>query len=127
MTAARFDPVGAWRLAAWLEQRDGVSRTLPASGVLIYSADGWMSALLTRNDSDPAQPLAYAARLRLEGAQVHHDVVEASLPGWTGRALVRRILRADAGHLHLETPEEISRSGRRFVHVLEWQRASGAR
>ena len=60
----------------------------------------------------------------MDGDTVHHDVADASLPGWTGRALVRRILHADAQSLHLETPEETSRSGRRFIHVLEWQRAA---
>ncbi|MDW4907703.1 lipocalin-like domain-containing protein [Streptomyces sp. ADMS] len=52
------DIVGAWELTGFLANRgDAVRRPLgeKPGGLLLYTADGWMSALLTADSGGPAE------------------------------------------------------------------------
>ncbi|MEU3302001.1 lipocalin-like domain-containing protein [Streptomyces sp. NPDC006678] len=95
--------VGAWVLEDCSLTREGaVVRPLGEhpSGVLLYTADGWMSALLTAPPDDaPAASafeetasgtVAYAGRWEREAdGPVMHRVQASHYTPWAGTALVR--------------------------------------
>jgi hypothetical protein len=134
---------GAWRLERWtLEYPDGrVVRpfTPGADGLLIYSKDGHMSAVLqapgrarlssedlTRvADADKAAAFAgcvqYAGRWHVEGDSVVHSVEFAVNPNLAGTRQVRAVeLQGD--RLELVAREPLEGGGER-VHRLAWRRA----
>ena len=135
---------GAWRLERWtLEYPDGrvVRPYSPAAeGLLIYSKDGHMSAVLqspgraklssadlTRvADADKAAAFAgcvhYAGRWRVEGNSVVHSVEFAVNPNLIGTRQVRAVeLQGD--RLELVARESLEGGGER-VHRLVWRRAA---
>ena len=135
---------GAWRLERWtLEYPDGrvVRPYSPAAeGLLIYSKDGHMSAVLqapnratlssadlTRvADADKAAAFAgcvqYAGRWHVEGDSVVHSVAFAVNPNLIGTRQVRAVeLQGD--RLELVARESLEGGGER-VHRLVWRRAA---
>ncbi|MEV3991067.1 lipocalin-like domain-containing protein [Streptomyces sp. NPDC049837] len=126
------DLIGAWVLKEFSAGREGgITRPLGErpGGVLLYTAGGWMSALLT---ADPALPggaagvpgepggtVAYAGRWErtANGAVLHH--VEASHHSpWAGVTLERAVrLRGDDLELSALTAK-----GSRLL--MRWCRAS---
>lgn len=136
------DLVGAWRLKRWeTVYRDG-RRTEPfgarATGLLQYTADGWMSANImaagrpklsgTNPRRAPATERAaafdgyfsYAGRWRLSGGVVRHDVTIALNPAMVGTTQLRDA-RISGRILTLSAAEELP--GDERVHRLIWERA----
>ncbi|MFI9612116.1 lipocalin-like domain-containing protein [Streptomyces sp. NPDC052023] len=106
--------VGAWVLEDFSLTREGtVVHPLGKrpSGMLLYTADGWMSALLTAHpDEAPVASLfeetasgtvAYAGRWKREAdGPVMHLVQTSHYTPWAGTALVRDV-RLSPGRLEL--------------------------
>lgn len=134
--------VGTWRLVS-MESRDADGQvSYPFGrdplGLLIYSADGCMSVILTSSDRPPFAAgdllrgtgeeqaraattcVAYAGRYEVhEGTVVHH--VETSLfPNWVGGAQDRRCA-LEGDRLVLSTPP-LLQDGRERRSLLVWKR-----
>ncbi|TNE35938.1 MAG: hypothetical protein EP348_08000 [Alphaproteobacteria bacterium] len=131
------DLIGSWTLLSWQGFKNGTPAGFPmgedAQGQIIYSAEGRMSGFLMRADfaratrGTPAQyntSLAYGGTFRVEGDEVIHDVIYATIPHWIGTPLVRKIERKGKNIL-LKTAPETSNSGAVHEHLLLWQRVGG--
>jgi hypothetical protein len=139
----RADLLGAWSLVSWSIHYPDGRTTQPFGsaprGLIIYSPDGWMTAVLTRAPRSPfdssdmrAVPieerarafdeyLSYTGRWRIEGDTVVHDVDLALNPQLMGTVQIRRPEWSDAGlTLHADELMMPSREIRR--HVIRWQR-----
>ena len=140
---------GSWSLQSWETQAANGEIGHPfgrdAEGLLIYSADGRVSGLLSRAGRPPfSRPrrhavefsageeaeraaafdsfLAYAGRWELgDGGVVRHHVEVASIPGWAGTTLERE-LQLDGDELTLRTPPRTV-DGVEQRGVLRWRRA----
>jgi len=137
--------VGAWRLASWrIEYPPGKRVTEPygpaPEGLLLYTADGYMSAAMQRparpklsratlaavSDAEKAAAFAsylqYAGRWHVAGTDVHHEIDLAMNPNLLGTRQVRgAILRDDELELRAVEPLEASSDVR--VHRILWRRA----
>jgi hypothetical protein len=145
VTIDAADLVGAWRLASWsIEYGDGRLPDQPfgrdAEGLLLYSADGWMSAAMWKRErtrwSAASAPgasiesrataatelLTYAGRWSLVGDVVVHDVVMSLNPALIG-SQQRREVRIDGGRLALVAREADAARDQSRVHRIEWLRA----
>ena len=137
--------VGAWQLERWeiLREAAGGERaaSLPfgagAEGLLLYTADGWMSATLMAEGRRPlsrANPrnapaaeraaafdgyFSYAGRWSLDGRQVRHEVTVALNPAMVGTLQLREA-RLDGRTLTLSAEETVADGLRR--HRLLWRR-----
>ena len=137
--------VGTWRLVSW-ESRDAdgqVSRPFGRDprGYLIYTADGYMSAILTPVDRLPfaagdilrgtgeeqaraaATCIAYAGRYTVHEGMVLHHVETSLFPNWVGGAQERRY-ELDGDRLSLSTGP-LLQDGRERRALLVWERAVG--
>jgi Lipocalin-like domain len=137
--------VGTWQLQRWQCIYEDGAATEPfgagAEGLLLCSADGWMSAcimapgrarLSTANpreapDAERAAAFdgyfSYAGRWRILDGRVQHEVTLALNPGMVGTLQLRDAEFSDHG-LTLSATEPV-RGGTR-LHRLEWRRpASG--
>lgn len=112
-----------------------------ARGLVVYSPDGWMSAVLSRGDREAVSDsleeaaradaatkaaafdtyLSYAGRWHLEGDVVHHTLALALVPGMVGRTLRRRV-QLDGDRMTLAYPRP-TRSGAVATYTLTWRRA----
>jgi hypothetical protein len=102
--------VGAWRLVTWSSRPD-------ATGRLIYSDDGFMSAFLAGDDGF-SDALAYSGAWELLGGdEVVHHVSLSTRESFVGKDLVRAV-SWEGADLVLTTPP--TRDG--VVHVLRWRR-----
>lgn len=137
--------VGAWRLQRWaIEQPDGtVTEPFGADpeGLLLYTADGWMTATLMAANRAPfsrANPrrapqreraaafdsyFSYGGRWRVVAGRVHHEVTVGLNPSMVGTVQVREP-RLTARTLTLSAVERTD-SGTR-VHRIHWRRAAMA-
>jgi len=126
------DMLGTWTLVSWTSMKNGVPAGYPmgedAHGQIIYSAEGRMAASLMRQDfkdnpsttnPTPDVCLAYGGTFHIEGDEVVHDVIFATLPHWIGKPL-KRTMVWDNGQLLLNTAPETSKSGSTYVHELRW-------
>lgn len=140
------DLVGAWRLSGWeIESADGTH--LPfgdhPSGVLTYTADGWMQAAISAPDraslsvDNPRQAAAdelaatflgyfsYAGTYDVgDGAVVHHVLVSLN-PAMVGTDQTRMIDLV--GDRLVLSAGETTPSGTRREHRLTWRRADADR
>jgi Lipocalin-like domain len=140
----RDDILGTWRLASYTAERVGeLSNPLGQDpvGIIMYTADGYMSAQLMRRDR-PAYDkaitgggtteqmaaaaggyLCYTGPYTLDEAAdvLHHHVEVSLLPNWIGGVQVRNA-QLDSDMLTLSA-EITSRKGVSSVHVLVWRRA----
>lgn len=138
--------VGAWRLVSWTIEYPASGRvTQPfgavPEGLLVYSADGHMSAAmqrpgrarLSRADpnavSDAEKAAAFAGYLQYSGTwsvadgNVVHAVELAMNPNLVGTRQVRHVsLEGDRLELRAEEPLESPGQSRR--HRILWRRAS---
>jgi hypothetical protein len=144
-----FDPqrlVGAWRLVRWYVTYPDGGVTEPlgpgAEGLLVYTADGWMSAAmmargrptLSRGNPRAAPVLeratafdtffAYACRWRVMGQGVEHHVTLSHNPALVGTVQTRRI-RMRGRQLTLSAEETVVDGTR--VHRLQWRPAGEGR
>ena len=139
--------VGSWQLVRWtIEYPDGRTPTLPfgddALGLLVYAADGWMTATMCRRRraglSSPTaarasidskarafdEYLTYGGRWRLDGDAVVHDVLVSMNPSLIGTPQ-RRVARLgdDGRELDLLADETDPERGRARRHRISWVRA----
>lgn len=135
--------IGAWRLVDWrIEYSDGgVTRPFGegATGYIIYSADGTMTASIARagrppfgitnarNASTEQKAAAfdsyfhYAGPWRIEGDEVVHAVTMSLNPDMTGTDQRRLAVFDSKGGLILSAHEAL-KSGLSRHHVLQWIR-----
>lgn len=139
--------VGSWQLVRWtIEYPDGRAPTLPfgadALGLIVYAADGWMTATMCRRQraglSSPTaarasveskaqafdEYLSYGGRWHLEGDAVVHEVLVSMNPSLIGLPQ-RRVARlgADGMQLDLLADETDPDRGRARRHRISWVRA----
>ena len=136
---------GAWQLVRWtIEYPPGDRVTQPfgadPEGLLVYTADGHMSAVMQRRNrpplsradphavSDAEKSAAFATYLHYSGAwsvangNVIHDVRHAMNPNLIGTRQVRSVsLDGDSLELGAEEPLETPGTSRR--HRILWHRA----
>ncbi|MBL8147961.1 MAG: lipocalin-like domain-containing protein [Anaerolineae bacterium] len=127
--------IGAWRLVEQTEQWDDGRLTHPRSanahGLIVYSAGGWMSAILGRAAPRPDRDrmaldyaledtLAYGGRFAVDEVShtVRHQVRVCSYAGWTGTELLRQVVLPDERTLQLTG----ARPGGGAQRILTWQR-----
>ena len=143
MTLKPQDLVGAWTFADWtIASDDGrISRPFQPnpSGVIVYSADGIMSATIQAgnrhrfsSDNIRKQPVAekaaafdgcfhYAGTWSIYGQSVIHAVSMAVNPNMVGTEQVRRV--ALDGDVLVLSAEELLEDGRGTRHhALTWRR-----
>jgi Lipocalin-like domain len=149
------DLVGTWRLVSWQSHRsDGTTVApfggAPATGLIVYSADGFVSATLmqvdraslgrpVRTSADVAEAageeveaafkgyMAYCGTYSVgdDGRTVTHHLECALYPDWVGTDLVR-FGTLEGGRLVLTTPP-VEVDGAEQHGVLVWERAAHAR
>ena len=135
--------VGTWRLVRWFITYEDGRVTEPlgpgAEGLLVYTADGWMSAAMMaagrprlsrgnpRSAPEPERAaafdtfFAYCCRWRIEGDAVEHHVTLSHNPALVGTVQTRRI-QMDAEDLTLSAEEPVA--GGLRVHRLQWRRTT---
>lgn len=124
MPATPEQIVGTWRLESWFRIEDDGARWPRfgpgASGLLTYTADGFMFAALrdggrklfagpdpyggTAEECQSAMSTghSYCGRWRIEGDAIIHDVELSVFPNWVGSRQVR-FFRFDGDRMILET------------------------
>ena len=149
------DLVGTWRLVRWdIAWPDGsrppeLPYGLDAEGLLVYTADGWMSGVVSRTNRAPlsigtlrtapeSERIAafesyfhhagrWALRMGPRGEpQVVHTVTQALNPGMVGTDQVRDVAFDDDGTLRLTGHERPRAGGTARAHRLHWRRAGRA-
>ncbi|MFF8512848.1 lipocalin-like domain-containing protein [Streptomyces sp. NPDC015492] len=122
------DLIGVWTLDGFSAEREGeVTHPLGEhpGGMLVYTADGWVSALLVpeghgdRPVQEPATTAAYAGRWERSGDTVLHHVGLSLHAPWVGTILRRDVRLASETELELTTT---STSGAHWS--LRWRRAT---
>ena len=134
--------LGAWRLAS-VSRRNAKDETRAASaedydGLLIYTANGWMSATVSgrgraRFKSDDyrggtpeetqkalADYLSYCGRYTFDGDRVTHHLEMSAFPNWVGTDQ-HRVATLRDGQLVLGAPP-ILIDGDYWVYELVWRR-----
>jgi hypothetical protein len=133
--------VGAWQLRRWQCTYEDGTTTEPfgpdAEGLLLYSADGWMSAcimvpgrarLSTANPREAPELeraaafdgyFSYCGRWRVLDDRVQHEVTIALNPGMVGTLQLRHA-RLEGSELTLSAEEPAPSGSRR--HRLLWYR-----
>jgi hypothetical protein len=141
MEATRL--VGAWRLVATGQRTEGSAESEPfgrfSHGLIIYSADGFMSAVLSAENrarfasDDPragtveeqsaayAGYMSYAGPYRVEADRVFHHVEMALFPNWVGTTQ-ERIITFNADVLRLATQPMVIGKERK-IFEFDWRRA----
>ena len=138
MTIEAKDLLGAWHLVSWsLVYADGRPPEYPlgadAAGLLMYTSDGHVSALLMRKarpahaPASPAEAAAayaesfsYAGRFTVRDGTAYHAIEVASNPALIGVTSTRHIDLAGE-RLTLSGPDFAAGSPR--SQRIEWQRA----
>lgn len=136
---------GAWELVRWeISYSDGRPPTFPygeqATGLLLYTADGHMSAGISRaarprfgtastRQVPPEQKCAafdshfhYQGRYRVADGCVVHEVTEALNPDFPGSAQVRKA-ELDGDSLLLSAEDLLPGTRVARTHRLSWRRA----
>lgn len=138
------DLLGTWRLVRFTAVGADGMRKLPygqeAQGLLVYAADGWMSAVLSRADRGPFASesmeragaatadekvrafdgyTSYAGRYAIDGEEVRHTVAQALVPTMVGQTLRRRA-RLEDGTLSLSY--EVQGRKQSYHYELVWRR-----
>lgn len=115
MSVTRSALLGGWQLESF---DVGARRPFGEHprGLILYTADGWMSAQLAPGPgAEPGQPgIAYCGRYRLDEATavLHHQVTLSTLPELLERPQLRNA-RIDGDVLTLSTDDA----------VLTWRRS----
>jgi hypothetical protein len=115
--------VGTWWLVQWTASHDDGSSRHPsgpdATGRIIYSGDGFMSAHLAAADGFSGA-LSYSGTWELLGGEeIVHHVTISTVEAFVGTDLARTVAW-DGEDLVLTTPP---RAG--WVNVLRWRREAG--
>ena len=136
---------GAWQLVSWtIEYPSGSRVTQPfgadPEGLLVYTSDGHMSAVMQRRNrprlsrADPhavgdaekaaafGSYLHYSGRWSVAGGNVIHDVRHAMNPNLIGTRQVRSVA-LDGDTLELGAAEQLEAPGTARRHRILWRRA----
>ncbi len=149
MAIDRNELLGTWHLVEWDYTIDGEVRGHPfgrdAQGQIIYSVDGFMSALLMRRErpnfaarnlvSGSAEEkiaaldgyVSYGGSYEVGEDYVIHHVQFSLLPNWIGTDLKRLVIweaTPAEKQLLLVTEPETTRTGRTMINRLRWRRAA---
>jgi hypothetical protein len=144
--------LGSWQLVRWvITYGDSRPPSWPygehATGLIVYSADGFMSACIAAAGRPPlssasvrSAPVAerisafesyfqYAGRYELRqtpagGLQVVHRVSHALNPNFMGSEQVRQVSFDSAGVLTLSASDTVPNSAVARHHRLVWKRAA---
>jgi lipocalin-like protein len=136
--------LGTWKLVS-MESRSASGRVISGfydDGYLMYTADGYVSAVLMKGrrarfatDSvDGGTPeekaramdtyLSYGGRYYVDGEIVTHHVLFSLFPNWIGSDQVRRLALDPAGDtLTIATVNPTVLQDEEFYSYLIWQRA----
>ncbi len=139
-TVCTVDLNGAWRLVHWRRINADGTETFPlgenAQGTLLYTDDGYMSAMMTaadRPEIDGGDPLggdpgaraaaystclAYSGTWQRQGDTVTHRLTDSLYPNWSG-TLQPRSIENRGGQLILRTP---SNGPGGVVNEIAWAR-----
>lgn len=142
MTATAQDLIGAWRLESWsLIYSDGRPPEFPlgpdAHGIIMYTADGHVTATLMRAGRANAAPatdaekaraygdsFAYAGRYEVRDGAVYHSIEIATNPSLVGFTSTRHIAMS-GDQLTLSGPDFTADQPR--TQQIVWQRAARSR
>ncbi len=137
--------VGAWKLQRWeIGYSDEREPSLPfgedAEGTIMYTPDGYMSAVLHRRQRGPVSTqyvreapanekaalfdafMYYGGRYRIEGEAVIHIVEHALNPDLAGTEQLRNVA-FDGDNLILTGEEKVEAAGLTRFHKVLWRRA----
>ncbi len=140
ITAADF--IGTWRLVEYAFVYEDGTCDKPwgeeVHGLLLYSAEGYMSGNLSparskraamknaaRRQRGTRDYIAYSGRYTVAGHTVTHHVEVSLFPNWVGQPQVR-FYSLDGDRLVLRTPPLDSEQGS-VTAQLTWQRVTGSR
>jgi lipocalin-like protein len=134
--------VGTWRLTSWSARREDGVVTYPfgerAEGSLVYTAGGWMIAMLAASDrvslsagdgvggSEAERAaafstyVAYCGTYEVEGDVVVHRVAMSLFPNWVGGEQ-KRYLELSGDELVLRMPP-LEIEGKVTVNEFRWIR-----
>lgn len=123
MTVAAKDLFGAWHLESWsFIYDDGRPAEYPlgadAKGIILYTADGHVSATLMR--ANLGESFAYAGRYEVRDGAVFHSVEVATNPALVGVTSTRHIELAGE-RLTLSGPDFSAGTGR--TQRIAWRRS----
>ena len=126
-TVGTVELLGSWRLVRWRRINADGTESFPlgedAQGTLLYTDDGYMSAMMTAADrpviegvdplgGDPearaaaySTCLAYSGTWQRQGDTVIHRLIDSLYPNWSGTIQPRAIEDRD-GELVLRTPQD---------------------
>ena len=139
MNAEAKDLIGAWRLVGWsLVYADGRAPEYPlgddAQGIIMYTADGHVSATLMRRARPARAPVteaesaaayaesfAYAGRYEVRDGAAYHSIEIATNPALIGITSTRHIA-LEGDRLILSGPDFAAASPR--TQRIEWRRAA---
>ena len=135
--------LGTWRLVSWRTTYDTGRVIFPmgedAQGWILYTADGYMAAFLSRAgrpafttgealSADDAEKVAawdsffaYSGTYEVDGERVVHHITSSMYPNWVGGDQERNA-RLDGDTLILTTPPQKTRRGTQTSEVV-WRRA----
>jgi hypothetical protein len=141
------DITGTWRMIGRDTDPDGRAEMLArysehSDGLVIFSPDGWMSAIVCHGERDPlpGDPawqseapaeariaafdsyVSYAGRWRIEDGKLKTTVHYALNPNWVGGDQVRDIELRDDGTLRL-TVTRTWPNGKTVAVRIDWRRA----
>ncbi|MEQ8248560.1 MAG: lipocalin-like domain-containing protein [Alphaproteobacteria bacterium] len=138
--------VGTWELVRWETSYEDGRKIYPmgedAQGFILYTPDGFMSAVLFRANRPPFTTgealtakdtekvagwdgyYAYGGPFEIQGDRVVHTVAHCIYPNWVGDTQVRGISFED-DNLVLSTPPQKTRRGTQTSRVI-WKRANRA-
>ena len=128
--------IGSWALVSWDIAEPGSDAFAPlwpnATGSLIYTREGMMSALVGEpgwmRDGAPPQTgfreglIAYSGRYSFADDIVSHHVTVSNIRSWIGTDMRRRTVFGAENHLILTTEETTDTSGVNAIHRIRWQR-----
>lgn len=121
----RDDFIGTWRLlsyeAAWPEGRREFPFGADATGLLVYTREGYMSGqVMRRNHTSGAEYIAYCGPFDVDVAagEVVHTVEASLYPKWVGSQQRRRFF-FEGGRLTLSAPGKWQ--GETVLYTLVWE------
>ncbi|MGE8540638.1 MAG: lipocalin-like domain-containing protein [Acinetobacter sp.] len=143
----RSQLIGAWELVSYIEfPVDGSASTYPlgkkATGLIIYTPDGYMSAQLMGDTRLPFKSgdwfngtpeeyieeaktyIAYSGRFFVEEdtQQLKHEMQVSLFPNWIGQKQLR-VVSLEGNILKLGPATPIMSKGKRVMSQLIWKRA----
>jgi len=138
--------VGTWKLCSFELRTHGGQTSFPfgrkASGLLIYSSDGYMSATLIAEERQlfrsmdirlasieeqahaAATCLSYCGRYEMRADRVIHHVTASLFPNWVGQSQ-ERFIQFDGVLLTLSTPTMQVQGVEQSGHLI-WERTGNA-